>query len=73
MADKKTEEKKKKVSLMTTFDPDVLNDFKGVCKDINVSANIVLEAFMKQFVKGDLILAWDMKNGYYFQLKQEQE
>ena len=44
---------KKKSQLNTTIDAEILNGFKGYCKEIGCPMNIILEAFMVQFANGE--------------------
>lgn len=42
--------------LNTTVDPDVLSAFKVKCKSTGVSMNVILEAFMRQYIDGGFYL-----------------
>lgn len=48
--------KKDRAMLNTTISQDVMDDFRSYCKDMNCPMNMVLEAFMKQFVNGEFIM-----------------
>lgn len=39
--------------LHTSFDKQVLSDFKSKCQELNIPMNIVMEIFFKQFIAGD--------------------
>ena len=49
-------EKLERSVLNTTIRKGVLDDFKVYCKAAGIPMNIVLEAFMRQFVDGEYVL-----------------
>lgn len=49
-------EPRKRVMLNTTMNEEVLSDFRDYCKAIGCPMNVVLEAFMLQFAKGEFSL-----------------
>lgn len=49
-------EKMERMVLNTTIRKDVLNDFKAYCKAAGIPMNILLEAFMRQYVNGEYVM-----------------
>lgn len=64
MQENKKTEDKKRVNYTTTYNPDILNQFKEISAEVNVPSGVILESFMKSFINKELILTWDMINGY---------
>ena len=57
MARVKSDAKPKPRSMLnTTINEEVLDDFKAYCKELGLPMNILLEAFMTQFVDGEFKL-----------------
>ena len=45
-----------KAILNTTIDEDVLNNFRNYCKIRGIQMNTVIEAFMRQFTLGEVVI-----------------
>ena len=48
--------------LNTTIKKETLESFKAYCKECGLPMNIILEAFMEQFVSGEFVLKFGASN-----------
>lgn len=53
---------KKRLPFNTTISTDVQKEFKDYCGEIGIPLNVVLEAFMRQFAKGEFQLKFGKNN-----------
>ena len=45
--------------LNTTINTEILNDFKGYCKEQGIPMNLLLELFMRDIIHGKFALKFD--------------
>lgn len=45
--------------LNTTINTEILNDFKGYCKEQGMPMNLLLELFMRDIIQGKFTLKFD--------------
>lgn len=60
-------------TLNTTIRKEILEDFKSYCKETGVPMNMVIEAFMQQFVTGEFTMKISRANRLTVDLVDEDE
>lgn len=50
---------KERSMLNTTINTEILNDFKGYCKEQGIPMNLLLELFMRDIIHGKFALKFD--------------
>lgn len=60
-------------TLNTTIRKEVLDDFKAYCKETGMPMNMVLEAFMIQFITGEFIMKIARENKLTVDLVEDEK
>lgn len=63
----------KRAMLNTTINDEVLGEFKAYCKELGLPMNIILEAFMSQFIDGEFKLKFGKSNNIEVDLDDSKE
>lgn len=66
-----TKPTKKRMPFNTTINTDVQNEFREYCMEIGIPLNVVLEAFMKQFSKGEFQMKFGKNNQIGIDLRED--
>lgn len=66
-----TKPTKKRLPFNTTISTDVQKEFKEYCMEIGIPLNVVLEAFMKQFSKGEFQMKFGKNNQIGIDLRED--
>lgn len=59
--------------LNTTINDEVLGEFKAYCKEFGLPMNVILEAFMSQFINGEFKLKFGKSNNIEVDLDDSKE